>query len=140
MFDRREAEADRPQEKLVAILQAAFDFFEAHPYMSDLLQRVEALNPSDETFAWTPVRKEFARRIETILADESLGIADPASTALMLLGALRESIASANARWRRESSSKLSRRFCTGRQSSGRAAAKPAVPSLTLRVGVRRSP
>ncbi len=71
-------------------MQAAFDFFEAHPYLSDLLQRVEALNPSDETFAWTPVRKEFAKRIETILADESIAAADPASAALMLLGALRQ--------------------------------------------------
>src|SRR6201999_1339976 len=79
-----------PAAQLEAILQAAFDFFESHPYLSDLLQRVEALNPSDETFAWTPVRKEFAQRIENILASKSLAIADPASTALMLLGALRQ--------------------------------------------------
>ena len=54
------------------------------------MQRVEALNPSDETFAWTPVRKEFAKRIETILADESIAAADPASAALMLLEAYRQ--------------------------------------------------
>jgi AcrR family transcriptional regulator len=88
--DRRAAEVQAPYARLLAILQAAFDFFEAHPYLSDLLQRVEALNPSDETFAWTPVRKEFAKRIETILADETIAAADPASAALMLLGALRQ--------------------------------------------------
>jgi AcrR family transcriptional regulator len=88
--DRRLADVEQPQAKLVAILQAAFDFFETHPYLSDLLQRVEALNPSDETFAWTPVRKEFARRVATILADKTLAVADPASAALMLLGAMRQ--------------------------------------------------
>jgi AcrR family transcriptional regulator len=88
--DRRVEGVPDAQQKLVAILQAALDFFESHPYLSDLLQRVEALNPSDETFAWTPVRKEFSKRIETILADRSLAVADPASTALMLLGALRQ--------------------------------------------------
>ncbi len=88
--DRRAADVDCPRGKVEAILQAAFDFFESHPYLSDLLQRVEALNPSDETFAWTPVRKEFSRRLETILSDPSLAIADPASAALMLLGALRQ--------------------------------------------------
>ena len=88
--DRRLVGVERPQAKLVAILQAAFDFFEEHPYLSDLLQRVEALNPSDETFAWTPVRKEFASRVETILSDEGLGVADPALATWMLLGALRQ--------------------------------------------------
>lgn len=88
--DRRVAGVECPRAKLEAILKAAFDFFESHPYLSDLLQRVEALNPSDETFAWTPVRKEFAGRLETILSDERLSVADPASTALMLLGALRQ--------------------------------------------------
>jgi AcrR family transcriptional regulator len=88
--DRRVANVEGAQEKLQAILQAAFDFFESHPYLSDLLQRVEALNPSDETFAWTPVRKEFALRLETILSHASLGVADPAAAALMLLGALRQ--------------------------------------------------
>jgi len=88
--DRRVADVTGPVAKLEAMLQAALDFFESHPYLSDLLQRVEALNPSDETFAWTPVRKEFARRVELILADKSLAVADPASSALMLLGALRQ--------------------------------------------------
>jgi AcrR family transcriptional regulator len=88
--DHRVADVERPQAKLVAILQAAFDFFETHPYLSDLLQRVEALSPSDETFAWTPVRKEFAGRVEAVLSDESLAVPDPASAALMLLGALRQ--------------------------------------------------
>jgi AcrR family transcriptional regulator len=88
--DQRAALVGEPQAKLVAMLEAAYLFFETHPYLSDLLQRVEALSPTANQFAWNDVRKEMAGRVEAALADPSLGIADPGCGALMLLGALRQ--------------------------------------------------
>jgi len=88
--EERSAQADTARAKIVAMLEASWAFFEAQPYLSDLLQRVEALNPSDAMAAWNEVRKHFAERIETLLADPSLAVAEPGYGALMLLGSLRQ--------------------------------------------------
>jgi AcrR family transcriptional regulator len=88
--DEGAASASEPEPKLVAMLQASFWFFENHPFLSDLLQRVEALSPSATQFAWNDVRKELAARVEETLAQPCLGVRDPACGALMLMGSLRQ--------------------------------------------------
>ncbi len=88
--DERSAAADTPRARIVAMLEASWSFFETRPYLSDLLQRVVALSSGDGMAAWNEVRSQFAERIEALLADPSLAVADPGSGALMLLGALRQ--------------------------------------------------
>lgn len=90
VVDERAAAAETPQARIVAMLEGSWAFFESHPYLSDLLQRVEVMNPSDAMVAWNEIRHQFAERISALLSDPSLAVADPDYGALMLLGALRQ--------------------------------------------------
>ena len=93
MDERVAAAAGCPREKIEAIVSAVLDYFDANPYLLDLLQHAEARQPSGSIAVWQNMRSENLHRMLDIIEEGRLAglweIPEPETAALMLLGGLR---------------------------------------------------
>jgi AcrR family transcriptional regulator len=79
--------------KLVAYVEAVFDYFDSQPHLFDLILRAEALRGSGPEFPWKKARDESLRLILAVFEEGKrqgeFCLRDPDLAALMFLGGLR---------------------------------------------------
>jgi hypothetical protein len=89
-------QADTARGKLVAIVEAIVDYFDAEPHLFDLIQGVEALQRRDQDFPWQAARDVGVRLVHEIFQEaRSRGefvVPEPELTALLLFGGIRSVI------------------------------------------------
>jgi AcrR family transcriptional regulator len=82
-----------PRQQLEALVQAILDYFDANPYLFDLLSHAESRQQSGTLANWQSLRRANLQRTMDILEDGRRAglwdIPDPETPVLMLLGGLR---------------------------------------------------
>jgi AcrR family transcriptional regulator len=82
-----------PRERLVAVVAAILDYFEAHPHLFDLIQHAEVMQRSGQGFPWQKARNRTMGCVKDIFRagqrDGLFVIDDPDLASLMLLGGMR---------------------------------------------------
>jgi AcrR family transcriptional regulator len=88
-----QAAAVAPRARLEALVDAILEYFDANPYLFDLLQHAEGRQLSSTLETWQEVRLANVRLAEQILEEGQLtglwDVPDPETPVLMLLGGLR---------------------------------------------------
>jgi len=91
-----EARAERPRQRLQALVTAIITFFDEQPHLSDLIQRSELLVRPGGIFAWQKTRDEVNHLIREVFDQGTTAgeftVRDPEIMVLMFLGGLRSVI------------------------------------------------
>jgi AcrR family transcriptional regulator len=92
-IDEGLAAAAGPRARLVAMIDGILEYFDAYPYLFDLLQHAEARQHSGTLVNWQKMRIANIQRSLEILEDGRRAglwdVPDPETPVLMLLGGLR---------------------------------------------------
>jgi TetR/AcrR family fatty acid metabolism transcriptional regulator len=90
-IDKALAAAKSPCRRLEGLIAASLLFFDAQPHLFDLIQRADAMRGSHTP--WQKTRTRIVRHVQQIFADAKekgeFEVADPTTSALMLLGGIR---------------------------------------------------
>jgi AcrR family transcriptional regulator len=92
-LDEGQAAAEGPRARLEALVAGALNFFDANPYLLDLLQHAEARQHSGRLENWQQMRLANIQRTLAIVEEGRRAglwdIPDPETPVLMFLGGLR---------------------------------------------------
>ena len=92
-IDEGLATARGPRDRLEALVSGILDYFDANPYLFDLLQHAESRQHSGSLENWQAIRASNIRLILDVLEEGRLAglwnVPDPETPVLMLLGGLR---------------------------------------------------
>jgi TetR/AcrR family fatty acid metabolism transcriptional regulator len=87
------ASAHGGRRRLVAMVAAILDYFDAHPHLFDLIQRAEVRSQAGAAFPWQVFRDESLRLVQRVFEGArrqgELDVGDPHLAALMLFGGLQ---------------------------------------------------